>query len=45
MRDVLIHEYFGVDMELTWRVVKKELPKLKRQVSRILRDLESSIKN
>jgi len=39
MRDVLIHEYFGVDMELTWRVVKKELPKLKREVSAIIRKL------
>ncbi|MCI0476420.1 MAG: DUF86 domain-containing protein [Anaerolineales bacterium] len=41
MRDVLIHEYFGVDMELTWRVVKGELPKLKREISRILQRLES----
>jgi len=36
MRDILIHEYFGVDMELTWNVVKKELPKLKRQIEKIL---------
>ncbi len=35
MRNVLIHEYFGVDMELTWNVVKKELPKLKRQIAQI----------
>jgi len=35
MRDILIHEYFGVDMELTWNVVKKELPKLKRQIQKI----------
>jgi uncharacterized protein with HEPN domain len=41
MRDVLIHQYFGVDMELTWTVVKKELPKLKRRVSKILKELES----
>ena len=40
MRDVLIHEYFGVDMELTWRVVKVELPKLKREVLRILKRLK-----
>lgn len=36
MRDVLIHEYFGVDMELTWRVVTKELPKLEKQIAKIL---------
>ncbi len=40
MRDVLIHEYFGVDMDLTWAVVKKELPKFKRQVIKILKALE-----
>ncbi len=39
MRDILIHEYFGVDMELTWRVVKKELPKIKRQVTKIIETL------
>lgn len=39
MRDILIHQYFGVDMELTWRVAKRELPKLKREVSRILQQL------
>ncbi len=40
MRDVLIHGYFGVDMELTWRVAKYELPKLKREISRVLHQLD-----
>jgi len=26
MRDKLIHEYFGVDTEIVWTVVKEELP-------------------
>lgn len=33
MRDKLIHEYFGVDLALTWRVVKRDIPKLKRQIT------------
>jgi uncharacterized protein with HEPN domain len=33
MRDILIHEYFGVDLELTWNVVKHELPALKDQLN------------
>jgi uncharacterized protein with HEPN domain len=37
MRDVLIHMYFGVDLELIRAVVKTELPKLKDQVASILR--------
>lgn len=36
MRDILIHEYFDVDLDLTWRVVKQELPRIKRNLSSIL---------
>ena len=39
MRDVLIHEYFGVDLKLTWEVVQKELPPLKRSVEVIKQQL------
>ena len=40
MRDILIHEYFGVDLELTWRVVEQNIPKLKREMLEIKKDLE-----
>jgi uncharacterized protein with HEPN domain len=36
MRDILIHEYFGVDLELTWTTVKESLPELKQQLSSII---------
>lgn len=29
MRDVLIHDYFGVDIGIVWNVVENELPELK----------------
>ncbi|HHT9153407.1 MAG TPA: HepT-like ribonuclease domain-containing protein, partial [Candidatus Hypogeohydataceae bacterium YC40] len=29
MRDKLIHEYFGVDLEKVWLAVKEELPPIK----------------
>lgn len=32
MRDVLIHDYMGVDIGLIWNVVAKELPVLKQQL-------------
>jgi uncharacterized protein with HEPN domain len=32
MRDVLIHEYFGVSMKRVWRVVTEDLPVLKSRV-------------
>jgi uncharacterized protein with HEPN domain len=36
MRDILAHEYFGVDLELTWRTVKENLPVLKQRLSQII---------
>ncbi len=35
MRDILIHEYFGIDLKLTWRVVRLKIPELKNQISDI----------
>lgn len=32
MCDVLIHEYFSVDVELVWRVVKDDLPILEESI-------------
>ncbi len=40
MRDILIHEYFGVDLKLTWEVVAKDIPHLKEQILRILEEEE-----
>ena len=37
MRDILIHEYFGVDLDLTWNVVQHELPALKNQPRSLIR--------
>jgi len=42
MRDVLIHEYFGIDLELTWRAIKSDIPKLKRKVLEIKEDLSKT---
>lgn len=39
MRDILIHQYFGVDLELTWEVVKIDLPKLKKSIIFILNEM------
>jgi len=32
MRDKLIHGYFGVDVGLTWGVIKNDLPQLKQNI-------------
>ncbi len=30
LRDILIHEYFGVDLDIIWDVLKNKLPALKQ---------------
>ncbi len=35
MRNVISHEYFGITMKRIWNTAKKDLPKLKKQISGI----------
>ncbi|MCK4398770.1 MAG: DUF86 domain-containing protein [Methanophagales archaeon] len=35
----LIHEYFGIDLELTWVVVTRDIPDLKEKMLRIREEL------
>jgi uncharacterized protein with HEPN domain len=39
MRDKLIHDYFGVNLQLVWDVVVRDLPDLKRKIDVLLKDL------
>lgn len=41
MRDKLIHDYFGVDLELVWDVVVAELPNARALIIGLLDELES----
>jgi uncharacterized protein with HEPN domain len=36
LRDILIHAYFGIDVEIIWDVVTNKLPALEAQIRRIL---------
>ena len=36
MRDVLIHDYMGVDLEAVWRVTQQELASLRQAVEALL---------
>ncbi|GIV83930.1 MAG: DUF86 domain-containing protein [Candidatus Roseilinea sp.] len=40
MRNVVVHEYFGVDLQEVWRTVERDLPVLKRQVEALVKRLE-----
>ena len=36
MRDILIHEYFGVNYRIIWKTVLEEIPRLKKQIEVII---------
>jgi len=40
MRDILSHEYFGVDVERLWVIKADDLPVLKETVKKMLKDVE-----
>jgi uncharacterized protein with HEPN domain len=42
MRHVLVHDYFGVDTEVVWRVVEGDLDSLKREISALLDRLDQT---
>lgn len=40
MRDILIHEYSGVNLARTWKVVKKDIFDLRSKIFKVRKDLE-----
>ena len=40
LRNVLAHQYLGVDLRLVWNIVVHELPKLKNSISGMIKALE-----
>jgi uncharacterized protein with HEPN domain len=39
MRNVIAHEYFGIDLDEVWQVVERDLPELKQKLNGIWRKL------
>lgn len=40
LRDVLIHNYMGVDLEAVWQIAQASIPDLKTEIERILGEAE-----
>jgi uncharacterized protein with HEPN domain len=38
MRDVLIHDYMGVDLTVVWEVTQRDLPELKQKIEALLKN-------
>ena len=39
MRHILVHDYFGVDIDEVWNAVEKDVPELKKTILRLLAEL------
>ena len=41
-RDKIIHHYFGINLDIVWGIIKKDLPDLKIKILKIKEDLTKS---
>jgi len=39
MRNKLIHEYFGVNTEVVWKTIKENLPEVKEELKKVLKEM------
>lgn len=38
MRNVLIHDYLGIDYQFIWQTIKEDFPQLKEIITKIVRE-------
>ena len=38
MRNILVHTYFGIDVDVVWSVVVNDLPDLKQKIENVIRE-------
>lgn len=39
LRNIIAHEYFGVDLKIIWKTVRERIPELNKQIKSIIADL------
>jgi uncharacterized protein with HEPN domain len=44
MRDIVMHQYFGVTIGLVWRVATSDIPDLKEKIEKIINEIEQEEK-
>src|SRR3989344_7295564 len=42
-RDVLSHAYFGVSIERVWNIIELDLPNIKKEIEKIIKDNNSKL--
>ncbi len=43
MRDKLIHEYFGIHLDVVWTTIMRDIPRLKRLITALLKRISKVI--
>jgi uncharacterized protein with HEPN domain len=43
MRDKMIHQYFGINLQVLWDTVEQDLPPLKPTIKEILNEISNSL--
>jgi uncharacterized protein with HEPN domain len=41
LRNILVHEYFGLNLHQVWTMAQKDLPELEKQIQRLRTDVAS----
>jgi uncharacterized protein with HEPN domain len=39
LQDILIHDYFGIDVEIIWDIIQNKLPVLKKEIEHIVGEI------
>lgn len=42
LRNILIHEYFGVNLDMVWNIIEKELSNLAFNIKKIIEDIKNN---
>ncbi len=40
LRNRIVHDYFGIDYKIVWKIIEKDIPLLKIQLERVYHSLE-----
>ena len=41
LRDIVVHEYFGIDEDIIWDVIENKIPELKENIVKIINHINS----
>jgi uncharacterized protein with HEPN domain len=40
LRNIIAHEYFGIDLNIIWKIIKENLPEVKPSLKKLLKESE-----